>query len=71
MLIKGFRTDITVGQIQRELGIPASTLSHHISRLVSAGLIRQERDGRELRCRARLESLHELMAYLTSECCTD
>jgi DNA-binding transcriptional ArsR family regulator len=33
-----------VGQIQNKLGIPGSTLSHHINRLVSAGLIRQVRE---------------------------
>lgn len=39
-----------MGQIQERLNIPGSTLSHHISRLVSVGLIKQERDSRTLYC---------------------
>ncbi len=59
-----------VGQIQEKLDIPGSTLSHHISRLVSVGLIRQVRESRTLYCIPQFEVLHELVDYLQSECCT-
>jgi DNA-binding transcriptional ArsR family regulator len=58
-----------VGEIQSELGIPASTLSHHISRLVWAGLVEQERQGRVLRCRPRFAALRALVDFLYQECC--
>lgn len=58
-----------VGDIQRILGIPGSTLSHHLGRLVAAGLIEQRRDGRILYCIPRFDALDETMAYLTEECC--
>lgn len=60
-----------VGRIQEALDIPGSTLSHHISRLVSVGLIRQERESRTLYCVPQFDVLNELMAFLRSECCTE
>lgn len=51
------------------MGIPGSTLSHHIGRLVSAGLVEQHRDGRTLYCVPKMEALNETMEYLTEECC--
>jgi len=59
-----------VGQIQEKLNIPWSTLSHHISRLVSVGLIRQVRDSRTLYCIPQFEVLDGLVEFLRSECCT-
>jgi DNA-binding transcriptional ArsR family regulator len=60
-----------VGQIQNKLGIPGSTLSHHINRLVSVGLIRQVRESRTLYCVPQFEVLRELIEFLLSECCTE
>ena len=60
-----------VGQIQNKLGIPNSTLSHHINRLVSVGLIRQIRDSRTLYCVPQFEVLRELIDFLQAECCTE
>ncbi|MBW1867550.1 MAG: helix-turn-helix transcriptional regulator [Deltaproteobacteria bacterium] len=60
-----------VGQIQEELNIPGSTLSHHISRLVAVGLIRQVRESRTLHCKPQFEVLNELIEFLKSECCTE
>ena len=60
-----------VGQIQDELDVPGSTLSHHISRLVSVGLIKQVRDSRILYCIPQFDVLDELVEFLKSECCTE
>ncbi|MBC8394715.1 MAG: helix-turn-helix transcriptional regulator [Deltaproteobacteria bacterium] len=60
-----------VGQIQNKLGIPGSTLSHHINRLVSAGLIRQGRESRTLYCGPQFDVLQELVDFLQAECCID
>lgn len=58
-----------VGDVQRILGIPGSTLSHHLARLVSAGLIEQRREGRTLYCVPSFDALNETVEYLTEECC--
>ena len=61
----------TVGEIREALEIPASTLSHHISTLVNAGLITQERDSRSLICRVDHTNMDSLMEFLVINCCTE
>jgi len=68
-LVKMGRHGAPVGQIQRQLGVPASTLSHHIARLVSVSLIRQDRHSRILYCVPQFEVLNDLIQFLLSECC--
>jgi DNA-binding transcriptional ArsR family regulator len=71
LLVRAGPDGLPVGRIQQHLGIPASTLSHHIFHLVTAGLIRQDREGRVLRCRANFERMDEVVRSLTEECCAD
>ncbi|MBT5266556.1 MAG: helix-turn-helix transcriptional regulator [Rhodospirillaceae bacterium] len=68
-LIKAGPEGLTVGEIQRHLGIPKSTLSHHISHLLWAGLVKQHREGRSLRCVADFELSEALTDFLRDECC--
>ena len=68
-LVRAGRDGLTVGEIQRETGIPASTLSHHLQRLRQVGLVSQTRRGSTLWCRADTELVHELAHYLIEECC--
>ena len=58
------------GKVQERLGVSAPTLSHHIHRMMNAGLIRQERDGRTLYCFAELDALKDVVEFLDAECCT-
>ena len=60
-----------VGEIREKLDIPASTLSHHISKLVQAGLITQERLSRSLVCRADFTNMDSLMMFMAHNCCAD
>ena len=62
---------IAVGGLQEKLAIPGSTLSHHISGLVSAELISQRREGRTLFCIAEYDTLHTVIGFLQDECCAD
>lgn len=68
-LIRGGRQGIPVGEIQSALDVPASTLSHHINRLVSVGLVVQRREGRVLYCVPQYEILEKLIDFLQEECC--
>jgi|SRR2546425_12748897 len=61
---------LVAGEIQDELGIPASTLSHHLDALRQAGLLKQVREGKFQRYRAESESLRALIDFLYAECCT-
>jgi DNA-binding transcriptional ArsR family regulator len=58
-----------VGEMQRSLGIPGSTLSHHLDALHHERLITKEREGRFLRYRADSEALRGLLNFLYAECC--
>lgn len=62
---------ISVGTLQEKLEIPGSTLSHHISSLVSASLITQRRESRTLFCVAEYEQLQQVISFLQDECCID
>ena len=68
-LMRQAHTRVCVGDLQAELNIPSSTLSHHIGRLLAVGLITQEREGRTLYCKAQLAQLQQVMSFLTEECC--
>jgi len=57
------------GGLASILGVPSSTLSFHLKELVHAGLVTQERDGRNLIYRPSLERMSALMDYLTAHCC--
>jgi DNA-binding transcriptional ArsR family regulator len=69
LLIRAGETGLSVGEIQRVLGIPKSTLAHHIAELVSAGLMSQSREGRVQRCRVDAERSRRLLKFLVADCC--
>ncbi len=71
LLVRAGDEGRTVGDMQREIGIPASTLSHHLSHLRSAGIVWQEREGTLLHCFVDFEMISELVNFLTAECCAD
>ena len=60
---------LPVGTLQKELGIPNSTLSHHISALVSVGLVKQRREGRVLFCMPQFDKFESVVRFLCDECC--
>ena len=71
LLVRAGDDGLAVGQIQKQLNIPGSTLTHHIAHLKSAGVIHQRRQQATLICTIEFELLHDLVDYLTDECCAD
>ena len=69
LLVQAGADGVPVGTIHSHLGIPLSTLAHHLSMLAKAGLVRQQRAGREVLCRAGYSEMNGLIAYLTDNCC--
>jgi DNA-binding transcriptional ArsR family regulator len=61
---------MVVGEIQSELEIPASTLSHHLEKLRSEGLASVQRESTYLRYTANTAALEELLGFLFAECCS-
>lgn len=70
-LVRAGGEGLPVGSIQEKLAIPASTLSHHLKRLVDTGLVMQERQATTLICRANYPGMDALVGYLVDECCLD
>ena len=71
LLVRAGDEGLPVGTIQKKLGIPGSTLTHHITHLKSAGVIRQQRHQATLICKMEFDLLRDLVDYLTEECCAD
>ena len=70
LLLAAHPKGMVVGDIQAELGIPASTLSHHLDRLRAEGLLTVRREGTFLWYAADTETLEELLGFLFAECCS-
>lgn len=70
-LVRAGPEGLAVGQLQQRLGIAASTLSHHLRRLVDRGLVSQERQATTLICRASYPAMNGLIGFLADECCAD
>ena len=70
LLLSAHPDGMVVGEIQAELGISPSNLSHHLEKLKNEDLIRVKREGTFLRCSANTEALQELLSFLYAECCT-
>jgi ArsR family transcriptional regulator, arsenate/arsenite/antimonite-responsive transcriptional repressor len=70
-LVRAGDSGLPVGRLQEKLGIAASTLSHHLHRLMLPGLVTQERQATTLICRANYAAMDRLVGYLVDECCVD
>ena len=70
LLLSAHPGGLVVGDIQTELNIPNSTLSHHLEKLRHEDLVTVRREGTFLRYAANTETLGELLRFLYAECCT-
>lgn len=57
------------GEIQAHVDIPASTLSHHLKRLVDAGMLTSRSEGTFHYYAAHYDALRALTSYLWEDCC--
>ena len=69
LLVKAGDDGLRVSDIGELLGMAPSTLAHHLSALVDAGLVLQDKQGREVFNRVDFPAMHRLVGFLTSECC--
>ncbi len=70
LLLKAHPDGLVVNEIQAELGIPGSTLSHHLDKLRNEGLVDVRRESTFLRYTADTDALQLLLGFLYAECCT-
>jgi DNA-binding transcriptional ArsR family regulator len=69
LLVRHGHDGLNIGDIGELLDLPASTLSHHLRALVQAGLVIQEKQGRQVLCRPDFDAVTKVLAFLTDECC--
>jgi ArsR family transcriptional regulator, arsenate/arsenite/antimonite-responsive transcriptional repressor len=69
LLLTAHPNGMVAGEIQSELGISASNLSHHLEKLKHEEVVTVVREGSFLRYRANTDSIQELLTFLFSECC--
>jgi ArsR family transcriptional regulator, arsenate/arsenite/antimonite-responsive transcriptional repressor len=60
---------LAIGEVQSQLGVPASTLAFHVRGLVAAGLADQKREGRVVRCRSNIATINGTLAFVKENCC--
>ncbi len=70
LLLSAHPKGLVVSEIQSELGIPNSTLSHHLEKLKNEELVKVRRESTFLWYTAHTEALQELLGFLYAECCT-
>jgi len=70
LLLSAHPEGMVVGEIQSELDIPNSTLSHHLDKLRNEDLVLVSRESTFLRYSANTEALQEVLQFLYAECCT-
>jgi ArsR family transcriptional regulator len=70
LLLSAHPDGLVVGEIQSELDIPNSTLSHHLEKLKNEELVNVRRESTFLRYTANTEAMEELLQFLYAECCT-
>jgi ArsR family transcriptional regulator len=70
LLLSAHPDGLVVGEIQQELDIPNSTLSHHLEKLKAENLVLVRRESTFLHYTANTEALQELLQFLYAECCT-
>lgn len=71
ILVKAGDPGLPVGKLQDQLGIAASTLTHHVQKLMLVGLVTQERRSTVLICRANYPMMRGLVDALADQCCAD
>jgi len=71
LLVRAGGEGLAVTQLQKRLGVPASTLSHHLHRLIEVELVTQERQGTTLICRADYNVMTTTFDFFAGQCCVD
>ncbi|RFA25793.1 hypothetical protein CAI21_18220 [Alkalilimnicola ehrlichii] len=70
-LVRSGPAGLNFGQLHERIGIPRSTLAHHLNTMVQAGVLIQERAGREVFSRVDFARLQQALTFVLAECCQD
>lgn len=71
LLVRAGPDGLTVSSLRERLGVPATTFAHHLKALADAGLVVQDKRGREVYSTANYPVIRDLATFLMEECCED
>ena len=71
LLVRSNPHGLSVGEVGRKLGIPATTMSFHITQLTNAGLVVQKRAGKLVLVAVDFAAMNEVLGYLMENCCQE
>ena len=69
LLVQAGPGGLPIGELQSQLGVPASTLAFHLRGLVAAALVDQQKEGRIVRCTPNLVAINATLAFVKENCC--
>ena len=69
LLVRAGKEGLNIGEIQKHLDIPPSTLAHHIQALQQTNMVIQKKQGREVINTANYDAMNRLVDFLTEHCC--
>src|SRR6516162_3809867 len=69
LLVRAGPQGMPAGRVAEATGLAPNTLTFHFDRLRDAGLVTVRREGRSMIYAARYETMNDLIAYLTENCC--
>jgi ArsR family transcriptional regulator len=70
LLVQAGPNGMSAGLIGEKLDLPPATLSFHLAHLARAGLVQNRQEGRFVIYSTNFDSMNELVAYLTENCCS-
>jgi ArsR family transcriptional regulator len=69
LLVQAGPDGMPAGRVAEALELAPNTLTFHFDRLRLAGLVTVRREGRSMIYAARFETMNDLLAFLTENCC--
>ena len=69
LLVRAGPEGMAAGEIGSALGVRQNTMSANLAILLSAGLVRNAREGRSIRYFADMQGMRALLAFLMEDCC--
>ncbi|MDI1295367.1 MAG: metalloregulator ArsR/SmtB family transcription factor [bacterium] len=69
LLVQAGPDGMIAGEIAQKMGVPASTMSHHLATLERAGLLVSQRDSRLIHYAVDYAGMQRLLSFLLEDCC--
>ncbi|PZN96283.1 MAG: transcriptional regulator [Alphaproteobacteria bacterium] len=69
LLVRAGPEGMVAGSIAEHIGVPGSTMSHHLATLERADLVVSQRESRLIRYTVNFDGMRGLLGFLMADCC--